>query len=294
MGAKDQLIMFITGPAGAGKSTCITVAQVFCFQFSKSIGVLWTEDTFLFTAMTGVAASLFGGKTIHNAAYLNYKDQNITSQMVQVWKNVKVLILDEISMGTVSQMNRLNGNMNRFRKEVSCDGEVIPINMVFGGYHIIFSGDFRQIPPVNAEQHELLYKNPGLWENAINCAIMLQNSHRFKEDPQYGDIMLRMWKGDFTEDDFRIINGRLLGENLQLPVIDKESDIAYSCYTNDERVAIHASTFQKHIEHFPPVETDEYCLQIIQSFLRLTSELLQKQNQGKRRIAMITECRKTP
>lgn len=49
--------------------------------------------------------------------------------------------------------------------------------MVFGGYNVIFSGDFRQIPPVGAKVNELLYKNCGLWENAVNEAIMLTNSH---------------------------------------------------------------------------------------------------------------------
>jgi hypothetical protein len=52
----------------------------------------------------------------------------------------------------------------------------------FGGYHVIFSGDFRQIPPVGESDHKLLYRKPGLWENAINhacVAIMLTNSHCF-------------------------------------------------------------------------------------------------------------------
>ena len=35
IGAKDQLLMFVTGPAGAGKSTAIEVAQQFCFEFCR-------------------------------------------------------------------------------------------------------------------------------------------------------------------------------------------------------------------------------------------------------------------
>jgi type II secretory pathway predicted ATPase ExeA len=38
IGAKDQLLMFVTGPAGTGKSTAIEVAQHFCFEFCRS----WT------------------------------------------------------------------------------------------------------------------------------------------------------------------------------------------------------------------------------------------------------------
>ncbi len=30
-GGRDQLLMFLTGPAGSGKSTAMTVAQQFCY-----------------------------------------------------------------------------------------------------------------------------------------------------------------------------------------------------------------------------------------------------------------------
>ena len=33
LGAKEQLIMFLTGSAGAGKTTAVKLAQQFCFEF---------------------------------------------------------------------------------------------------------------------------------------------------------------------------------------------------------------------------------------------------------------------
>jgi predicted double-glycine peptidase len=38
---------------------------------------------------------------------------------------------------------------------------------------------------------------------AINVVIILENSHRFKDDPEYGEIMMRIWKGEFTEEDWK-------------------------------------------------------------------------------------------
>ena len=35
----EQLIMFLTGFAGAGKSTCVKIAQRFCFEFCRSLSV---------------------------------------------------------------------------------------------------------------------------------------------------------------------------------------------------------------------------------------------------------------
>jgi len=72
-GGQDQLIMFLTGPAGAGKSTAMKVARRFCFEFSLAVGALWSDRMFLFIAYTGSAAMLVGGLTICKAAYLMKK-----------------------------------------------------------------------------------------------------------------------------------------------------------------------------------------------------------------------------
>ena len=74
-GGHDQLLMFLTGPAGSGKSTAMKVAQQFCYEFCIAVGVMWSDKTFIFTAYTGSAASLFGGVTISKAAFLNQRNQ---------------------------------------------------------------------------------------------------------------------------------------------------------------------------------------------------------------------------
>jgi flagellar biosynthesis GTPase FlhF len=63
MGGKDQLIMFLTGPAGAGKTTAIKLAQTFCEKFSEACNIPFDQYSFYFTAYTGTAASEFGGTT---------------------------------------------------------------------------------------------------------------------------------------------------------------------------------------------------------------------------------------
>jgi len=69
-GGREHMLMFLTGPAGSGKSSALMVAQQFCFEFCQSVGVMWSDNTFLFTAYTGSAASLFGGVTISKAAFI--------------------------------------------------------------------------------------------------------------------------------------------------------------------------------------------------------------------------------
>jgi hypothetical protein len=42
-GGKEQLVMFLTGPAGSGKSTAMSVAEQFCYEFCVVVGVMWCE-----------------------------------------------------------------------------------------------------------------------------------------------------------------------------------------------------------------------------------------------------------
>ena len=54
----------------------------------------------------------------------------------------------------------------------------------FGGFSIIFSGDFRQLEPVGSTEFDLLLSSLSSrhWDNCINAIIILDNDHRFKED----------------------------------------------------------------------------------------------------------------
>jgi hypothetical protein len=48
--------------------------------------------------------------------------------------------------------------------------------------------------------------------------IILDNKHCFKEDPEYGQMLKRMWSGDLTKEDRKRINTKVLGTNgLELP-----------------------------------------------------------------------------
>ncbi len=48
--------------------------------------------------------------------------------------------------------------------------------------------------------------------------IILDNKHCFKEDPEYGQMLKRMWGGDLTKEDRMRISTRVLGTNgLELP-----------------------------------------------------------------------------
>jgi hypothetical protein len=95
-------------------------------------------------------------------------------------------------------------------------------SLPFDGFLIIFAGDFRQLEPIGAKDTELLFSSLSLssqhWDNCINAVIILDNEHRLKEDPEYGQMLKRMWSGDLTKDDRMRINSRVLGTSgLEVP-----------------------------------------------------------------------------
>jgi hypothetical protein len=101
-------------------------------------------------------------------------------------------------------------------------------NHIFGGFFIVFSGDFCQLKPVCSNKKELLFStlSSGVWENNINVVIILNNEHRFKDDPQHGQMLKGMWSGDLSKEDCMKINNRAIGYNgLKLPPVFEEKAI---------------------------------------------------------------------
>jgi hypothetical protein len=72
-GAKEQLLICVTGPGGSGKSHVMKCCQMYCKLFCNSIGKPFNFSVFPVTATSNSAASLLQGITIHAAAMLNNK-----------------------------------------------------------------------------------------------------------------------------------------------------------------------------------------------------------------------------
>ncbi len=208
-GGKSQLIMFLTGPAGSEKNTAMKVALQFCYDFCLAVGVMWSDHTFLFTAYTGAAASLFGGVTISKAAFLNQQKALSLNDKYE-WQDVRILVIDEVSFMSDKILEALDVKLKEIRNRVK----------PFGGLSIIFAGDFRQLEPVGSTEFDLMFLSLSSkhWDNCINAIIILDNVHCFKKDPEYGETLKRMWNGDLSTEDPKRINTRVIGYNgLQLP-----------------------------------------------------------------------------
>ncbi len=153
---------------------------------------MWCDRTFLFTAYTGAAASLFGGVTTSKAAFLN-QQKALSLNDKNAWQDVQNLIVDEVSFMSDKNLNTLDVKL----KEIGNKAKP------FGRFSIIFAGDFCQLEPVGSTEFNLLFSSLSSrhWDNCIDAIIILDNDHRFKEDPEYGQMLKRMWNGDLTTED---------------------------------------------------------------------------------------------
>ena len=69
-------------------------------------------------------------------------------------------------------------------------------DVLFGRVIVIFVGDFHQMHPVKATP---LYRDNIVQFRSINSAVFLNRSHRFKQDPIFGEILRRFRNGSVTE-----------------------------------------------------------------------------------------------
>ena len=91
-----------------------------------------------------------------------------------------------------------------------------------------------------------LYRDNIVQFRAINRAVFLNRSHRFKEDPVFGEILRRFRNGDITEDDILFINSRyIVNKEVTLP---EPSKLRYACATNEERNAISTCMLLRHLQ----------------------------------------------
>jgi len=97
------------------------------------------------------------------------------------------------------------------------------------------------------------------FEDSLNGIIILDNAHRFKDDPWYGGLMKRFWKNDLTTDERNTLNSQEVdGEKVVLPdVLSSTKDWSYACPYNKERNAISSGIFKRHVEMTHPKITDE-------------------------------------
>ena len=225
---KTNLRMFLDGAGGSGKSHVVNELMQYAKEFTNNLEFVFDTRTIVVTALSGVAAVSIGGETIHSAACLNRKIPNDDDS----WKNVRLLIIDEVSFMSSKEVDKLDQKLKRLKRTYT---------KMCGGLNILFCGDFRQLDPVSGNPLYSRLDGDVKWSSSINCYLELKGLFRFKDDLEWGKLLGRMRDDKITTHDIMTINKRVLdGVNVKLP-----SNPSYCVYMNSDRSAINAGLFSK-------------------------------------------------
>ena len=183
------------------------------------------RNTIVGTAMTGVAATLICGETLHGALFLNQKCE-IEPEQIELWVDTHLLIIVEISFASKSNFQMMYKQLGKLK----------------GGLNIMFSGDFRQLEPVGRGKLPIYKDNCPYFIDWVNCHIELNGMHRFKKDVSRGKLLMRMQNGELTKEEVEFINTKVVTVNksIHLP-----KDIRYVTYFNRDRDAIDMALFEE-------------------------------------------------
>ncbi len=167
--------VFITGPAGSGKTYVVNEYIKYLKEHDVSIGI---------TASTGIAATHMGGVTIHSWSGMGIKN-NLSeydlaqlaekSQVARRIKEAAVLIIDEVSMLHHFRLDTLNSITQHIRKSTA----------PFGGLQIVLCGDFFQLPPVSKygePDTHFIYRSEA-WRDGKFTVCYLHENFRQLTDP---------------------------------------------------------------------------------------------------------------
>jgi hypothetical protein len=145
----DQMLLFLTGGAGVGKSVVLlAVAQMLMRHFRRKLKIGQQDSekpTVLIMSFTGNAAFNVGGNTVHSVFRVTvndsqYKDvsANVLCTMKAKYGHISAVIVDEISMLSAEMLYVIHMRLCQITGNDTC----------FGGVHVYVVGDLFQLKPV--------------------------------------------------------------------------------------------------------------------------------------------------
>lgn len=251
--------LFLTGPAGVGKSYTVNEIVRQLKEMNKNVSI---------TASTGIAADHIGGCTLHSwvgcglakeKAEILAKRVRRNSKSLERWSKTDVLIIDETSMLDHIFVTKIDQIAKIIR------GSSLP----FGGLQMIFVGDFYQLPPVQKDRQgkdPIFLFQTDIWNLAVEKQVLLTKVYR-QVNAEFIDILMQIRNCKMTKDTIKKIKStsrhrfegdikptKLSCRNLDVDVINMRElenlpgdSIKFKCsdfYWNDEAEKKFKNTFQ--------------------------------------------------
>lgn len=193
--------VFLTGSAGAGKTYVLNQYIQYLKEHKMGVAV---------TASTGIAATHMNGQTIHSWSGIGIREEVSVKHLSNLKEKkyfrdkmdqVKVLVIDEISMLHRNQLDLVNRVLKYFKGN----------EMAFGGIQVVFSGDFFQLPPIGNESESSRQKFAFMsdaWLQAEPVICYLTEQHRQTEN-DLNFILNEIRTGDVSQKSIDLLGSRV-------------------------------------------------------------------------------------
>lgn len=216
---KDGKNIFLTGPAGTGKSFVINEVKKWAMKSNKKYAI---------TALTGCAAVLINGRTLHSTLGLGLGDKPIdilVHKMKRCNKHqytrlqtLDLLVIDEVSMLSDELMEKASQMLCTIRNNPE----------PFGGVQVVLAGDMCQLGPVSGNFCFI----SSIWKDTIDEVCVLSTIVRQSGDDMFLKILHYLRKGKCTK---KIFDKLMKCHNTQFPEDIKPTKL-YSRRANVDKI----------------------------------------------------------
>ena len=200
---KQHQTVFISGQAGSGKTFLLK-------HIIKYLSTIYNkyDCTYAVTSLTGISSIQIDGQTLHSWAGIGLGEDSvpilinkIRKKMLDIrWYNIKVLIIDEISMLSAELFEKLHAIACHFRGNNT---------KLFGGIQLILSGDFLQLSPIGTGKSGQFCFESDIWKQYIKNIILLRTNFRQSSDPVFQSILSNARIGQLTSYDKQLLTSRI-------------------------------------------------------------------------------------
>lgn len=234
--------ILVLGAGGTGKSEIIREIQYYIEtnEPGKNVAV---------TGTTGIASYNINGITLASFMGIGTGEDQCDVMTKRIMKKrdtreriqkLDVLIVDEISMASAELFEKINEICQAVRKN----------KKFFGGIQLVLAGDFLQLLPVfkeTSKDKRLLIESEIFNKRFTKKNIVNLKKNFRQENAGYSNLLLRLRKGEHTENDLKKVKSRMTNET---------KDMVYLVTSNKKAKVIN----MKQMEQLKSDETYTYVL----------------------------------
>ncbi|HEY0652265.1 MAG TPA: AAA family ATPase, partial [Chryseosolibacter sp.] len=200
---EQQLLLLVMGGPGTGKSAFIHAVATACLNEDGT-------SSALLMGTTGTAAYGIAGYTAHSALHLplNAPLKPLKGEAKRTLqdrlRHTRVVILDEISMLGSKGIKNVDARL----REAS--GK---LDRIFGGFHVILVGDFKQLPPVGDKPiYSTTEAGASSLFQSFQTVVLLKQSQRHQGDSEdhisFRRVLTHCEQGTLDETDWDTLKRR--------------------------------------------------------------------------------------